>query len=476
MPSFAQKKKGGGNTRNEYVVLASKDVQNDAAWMQVVDALKNKHKAEVFFYEKAPRENLADLQRVRPRYVAIVEKPENLGRDYVIDMHHVSREVDNDIFADFLWGVITGYDADAAMKMVNNSTEPLLVKDAVATIMELNSAKWFDNYAWVDDHSRGLWGEKKGRDAKVQTAQIDPKTVLKKFTDLYGDYNPDLVVTAAHATERNLEMPFSLGNILAKNGKLYASDHYTRTTWDLKESGKRKVYFAVGNCLIGNVNNTKESMAIAWMNSGNAATMIGYVVTTWHGRNGWGGLKYWVTNPGRYTLAEAIYMNQQDFLYQQNEWYPSLIKENYNFDGNEFQIAGQKIAEAIKGQPTKDQIGFWHDRDVLAYYGDPKWEVRLQEVPGETDFTVTSKVKGKKCIITIKTNENFSLERMKGDKFKQEHVLDLPFNYFFPVRLNNPRLAAGQDWKAVVDENFLIIYNPDFKPNSTYEVVLDIDK
>ena len=476
MPSFAQKKKGGGNTRNEYVVLASKDVQNDAAWMQVVDALKNKHKAEVFFYEKAPRENLADLQRVRPRYVAIVEKPENLGRDYVIDMHHVSREVDNDIFADFLWGVITGYDADAAMKMVNNSTEPLLVKDAVATIMELNSAKWFDNYAWVDDHSRGLWGEKKGRDAKVQTAQIDPKTVLKKFTDLYGDYNPDLVVTAAHATERNLEMPFSVGNILAKNGKLYASDHYTRTTWDLKESGKRKVYFAVGNCLIGNVNNTKESMAIAWMNSGNAATMIGYVVTTWHGRNGWGGLKYWVTNPGRYTLAEAIYMNQQDFLYQQNEWYPSLIKENYNFDGNEFQIAGQKIAEAIKGQPTKDQIGFWHDRDVLAYYGDPKWEVRLQEVPGETDFTVTSKVKGKKCIITIKTNENFSLERMKGDKFKQEHVLDLPFNYFFPVRLNNPRLAAGQDWKAVVDENFLIIYNPDFKPNSTYEVVLDIDK
>ncbi len=476
MPSFAQKKKGGGNTRNEYVVLASKDVQNDAAWMQVVDALKNKHKAEVFFYEKAPRENLADLQRVRPRYVAIVEKPENLGRDYVIDMHHVSREVDNDIFADFLWGVITGYDADAAMKMVNNSTEPLLVKDAVATIMELNSAKWFDNYAWVDDHSRGLWGEKKGRDAKVQTAQIDPKTVLKKFTDLYGEYNPDLVVTAAHATERNLEMPFSLGNILAKNGKLYASDHYTRTTWDLKESGKRKVYFAVGNCLIGNVNNTKESMAIAWMNSGNVATMIGYVVTTWHGRNGWGGLKYWVTNPGRYTLAEAIYMNQQDFLYQQNEWYPSLIKENYNFDGNEFQIAGQKIAEAIKGQPTKDQIGFWHDRDVLAYYGDPKWEVRLQEVPGETDFTVTSKVKGKKCIITIKTNENFSLERMKGDKFKQEHVLDLPFNYFFPVRLNNPRLAAGQDWKAVVDENFLIIYNPDFKPNSTYEVVLDIDK
>ena len=101
MSSFAQKKKTG-RVGNEYVVLASKAVQQDAAWMQVVNALKEKHGAEVFFYEKAPRENLGDLQRVKPRYVAIVEKPENLNRDYVIDMHHVSREVDEDIFADFL--------------------------------------------------------------------------------------------------------------------------------------------------------------------------------------------------------------------------------------------------------------------------------------------------------------------------------------------------------------------------------------
>lgn len=60
------KKKAHGNARNEYVVLASKDVQQDVAWMQVVNALKEKHGAEIFFYEKAPRENLADLQRVKP--------------------------------------------------------------------------------------------------------------------------------------------------------------------------------------------------------------------------------------------------------------------------------------------------------------------------------------------------------------------------------------------------------------------------
>ena len=465
-----------GVVEDNYVVLASGAVQQDAEWMKVAETLSQKHDADLVFYDKAPREVLAQLQKLSPRYVAIVDKPENLNKDFVIDMHHVSREVDEDIYADFMWGMITGYDAAAAMKMLDNSTEPLLIKDAVATITELKSAKWFDRYAWVDDHSRGLWGQKQSKDAQVESDSIDMKEILKKFTDLYEAYDPDLVVTAAHATQRNLEMPFSLGNLRPKDGKLYADDRFTQTQWDLKESGKRRVYFAVGNCLIGDVNNTKESMAIAWMNGSNAATMIGYVVTTWHGRNGWGGLKYWVTNPDRYTLAEAVYMNQQDFLHQQHQWIPMLIKENYpSYGRDEFRLARQRMREVKGDDFDMETIGFWHDRDVLAYYGDPKWEVRLQAVEAEKDYTVTSEVKGGKCIVTVTTADNFNLERMKGDKFKQEHVLDLPFSYFFPKRLKNPKLAEGQQWDAAVDENFLFVYNADFEPNKTYEIVIDLN-
>ena len=349
----------------------------------------------------------------------------------------------------------------------------------------------------MGDHTQGMWGEKKSAQDTVVTYQlpqvptkmlsrnrkggfdtvmmprVNPVDEMQTFYNLYATYNPDLVVTAAHATERNLEMPFSLGNIKAKDGQLYMD--FPNDPQNMKESGKRKVYFAVGNCLIGNVNNTKESMAIAWMNSGNAATMIGYVVTTWHGRNGWGGLKYWLTNPGRYSLAEAIYMNQQDLMYQLNEWDPKLVTLAYPYTEEEFQEAPRLIQETIGVEPTHDQIGFVHDRDVLAYYGDPKWNVRLQEIAEENDYTVNTSVQGNKCTVTIQTKENFSLERMKGDRFKQEHVLDLPFSYFFPQRLNNPRLSAGQDWKAAVDENFLLIYNADFKPGQTYTVELDID-
>lgn len=483
---------------NEYVVIAGKGVAGDSAWNQVAEVLCAKHQAVLLSYKEQLEEVMPQLRQVSPRYVAIVEKPENLNRDYVIHLNQLSRQVDGDIYADFLWGIITGYDAPAARKMVDNSTEPFVIKNAVASIMELHSGKWFDRYAWVDDHTQGLWGEKKSKDDSIVTYQlpmkpmkmmrrypdgktevftmdrVEPDAEMQVFYDIYAQYEPDLVVTAAHATENNLEMPFSLGNIKAKDGELYMD--FEGNPQKLKESGKRKVYLPIGNCLIANVNNTKNSMAIAWMNSGNAAAMAGYVVTTWNGRNGWGGLKYWLTTPGRYSLAEAFYMNQQDFLNQLNDWSPRLATLSYPYDAEDEFTAGMRIIQDSTGiQATQEQLGFLHDRDVLAYYGDPKWDVRLQEIPGETDFTVASEVKGKKCIVTITTKENFSLERLKGDHFKEEHVLDLPFSYFFPERLKNPRLAAGQHWKAAVDENFLLVYNADFQPNGTYTVELDID-
>ena len=469
---------------NNYVVAMSRVVSEDQAWAEVAEALRLKHSADVVVYESSPCELLDTLRSLKPRYVAIVEKPENIGRDYVIDFHHTSRNIDEDIYADFMWGIITGYDAEAAMRMVENSTEPLLIKDAVATIMELNSAKWFDNYAWVDDHTKGLWGEKRGRDAEIKSDTVAPEQVLRKFTDLYAEFDPDLIVTAAHATQKNLEMPYSLGNLKPRDGKLYAEDKFTQEEWDLHDSGKRRVYTAVGNCLIGDMNNTKESMAAAWLSGSNAATMIGYVVTTWHGRNGWGALKYWVTNPSRYTLAEATFINQQDFLHQQNEWYPQLIDEKYCYEGKfreELTAAANRLSEVLgcevdlDSAEDWDMVGFWHDRDVLVYYGDPKWQINLQSVAGDEDYSITSFMRDGRYVVKVVTGENFSLEKMRGDKFKQEHVLDLPFSYIFPARLSSPRLAEGQEWKVALDENFVLVYNAEFEPNSTYEIIIDVE-
>lgn len=483
---------GGKKTLpNDYLVVAQESIGTDAEWQKVTETLSTKHNAQIVYFKNSPREALPEIGRLNPRYVAFVDKPENIGRDYIMDLNRMSRTIDGDVYADYLWGVITGYDAADALKMVNNSTEPLLVKNAVVNIMEMNSGKWFDRFGFVDDHTRGLWGEKDGFSTPVKNDTIEPELFMAKFLQLIDKYDPDLIVTAAHAAETRLEMPFSYASLIPIDGKLHTDYYYqrpgqpvrewhdfdgSRDTVPIPESGKRKVYFAVGNCLIGNVNNTNQSMAIAWMNGSNAATMIGYVVTTWHGRNGWGGLKYWITNPGRYSLAEAIYMNQQDFMHQQSQWAPGVKDIEYPFDStrNARRILQEQLREMGVERVTNDHIGFIHDRDVLAYYGDPKWDVRLQEVPGETDYTVTSKVKGNKYIVTLETHDDFSLERMVGDKWKEEHVLDIPFSYFFPERLVNPSMAEGQPWNAAVSENFLLVYDPAFEPGQTYEFVIDL--
>ena len=123
-------------------------------------------------------------------------------------------------------------------------------------------------------------------------------------------------------------------------------------------------------------------------------------------------------------------------------WSRDFNKVNYPYAVHEvlFRKSLNDAAEVISvgtgiNQPTKDQVGFLYDRDVLAYYGDPKWDVRLQQVVGEQDYMVDYKMTKKKCTITIRTTKDFDLNRVLGANLKQEHVKKLPFSCFFPRRL-----------------------------------------
>ena len=500
------------NTMSDpYAVLAPSSFTTDsAAWENVVTSLQERHGAKVLRFANTPMDLEAELKALNPRYVAIVDVPENIGRDYVIALNQMSRRMDNDPYADFLWGIVTGRNAAAAQRMLDHSATPMEIHTGVGTIKELEEAKWFDTYAFVDDHEVGMCGEKKLGEDSLTHRKITYKTnmngvkeriqkmvekkfgkdvpdVLRQFLEYYEGYEPDLLVTASHATERNLEMPGSVGNLHCRDGRIFVDYPTAFEHRFVKDRDSRMVYLPIGNCLIGNMNNTPNSMAAAWMDSQQAATFVGYVVTTWYGRNGWGGLKYLITNPGRYSVPEAFYMNQQDMMAQIAEWNDSLTVKPFDYDTAYFKVLTPEIERlAAPKQLSKDEtyfwLGFWHDRDVLAYYGDPKWDVRMQEVPGETDFTVTSEFQplsadeastagaSRKCVLTVKTSPDFSLRRMQGDGFKEEHVLDLPFSYFFPQRLSNPRLPKGESRHIVVDENFLLLYDPAFEPGQTYTI------
>lgn len=465
-------------------VLVSSNVQEDKEWNKVALDVQSRHHADIFYFQNHPEDCEQQLKEKFPRYVIIVDKPQNINDDYIVKLNKLSRRIDNDVYADFLWGILTGYNAASVARMEENSQKPLVIHDCVSDIMELNSAKWFDNYAWVDDHTKGLAGEKHGFKSPVKTYQFDFDKELDIFATFFKDINPDLFVTATHANYDQLTVPF-----MPTRNSMFVSDsgyvwmqHNGKKTGKVPFTGKRNVYFPVGNCLIAGMNKNPNSMPPAWINHANSTAMVGYVVPTWYGRNGWGGLKYWLTNSGRYTLPEAIYLNQQDMLDTMKDWDENFSSIDYPFHRTEQELKEDTALsdfslamKRIKNSTSIDRInthhlGFLYDRDVLAYYGDPLWDVRLQTLKNEQDYKVDIARKKGEVVLTITTKENFSLTRLKGDHFKEEHVLDLPFSYFFPQRLKNPRMADPSAWNYTLDENFLLIKNPSFKPQSTYKI------
>ena len=136
-------------------------------------------------------------------------------------------------------------------------------------------------------------------------------------------------------------------------------------------------------------------------------------------------------------------------------------------------------------QEMLDKFSYLYERDIMVYYGDPAWNVRVKDLSDDQPYIITSKVRGKKCIVTIKTTASFSWERLGGEiraeySFGDRHcaVGYLPICYFFPQRLHKPQVARKQKQQLdiVVNKDFLFVYDAYWEPNKTYQIILDLGK
>lgn len=495
---FAGNRKGEKTKECEYVVIASRLVEQDKAWREVVEALQSQHEADVVYYVEQPAETLEVLQRLRPRYVAVVEKPERITRDYISGLHILSRKVTPSIYADFIWGIITGFDANMAMKMVNNAKEPLEIKKGliVQCHVELQDADW-EQMGYI---SVGKSGLKTRREDTLAVERWETAKQVEMFERYYRKLNPEFVLFESYAPPYHLSMPDNASvpeRIYAQDGafrhveeevKIEGNRISRRDASDkeLDWAGDRKVYIAAG--LYGcDVDKPDKSCALAWMGSPNVTSMVGYTTNQiWLGQAVWGGLKFWHATPGRYTMAEAYFLGQQHILHTLQCFSPGLLTASYNVNWDnrkDWSTILEKMKEVSGKELTnRDIIGFWQERDLLAYFGDPKWDVRFS--PEEETYTVKTVRKGKKYIITLTTKENFQVDHLEGTYmrvFDNEipsnpvTVGKIPFAIIFPERLNNPRWVSKQDWNVALSDNMLLVYDAWFEPGKTYKLVLQVD-
>lgn len=485
---FALQPKGG----IDYVVLVSKSVQQDVEWQPVVDELVQRHQAVVLSFENRISEQKVKLSELAPRYVAIVEKSEQLNRDFIIDLNRTSRTIDEDIYPDFLWGIITGYDGAAALDLVRNAEIKQEVGSALlSNVADFEKNPYFEKLAFTNDDQQ--WGVKSnGQDTLVLSPKWQtPERLTENYLNWYQKNDPEFLMFRPTTLQNSLNFVTNskngVGRAFPNKGQLSLCNK------PLTLGGTAKVCLVEG--LLANTFGTNENVMTALMKQANVTALLGCWDFSTHMRSVWGTLKYWITIPGNVTLSQAHYINQLEIIDKLNKWHPEFLDETYPYCDtiSKMVLHFYHSQDPVRKRVTElmgdldhyvDISGFIRERDVIIYYGDPKWDVTVKDWNQRIPYTIDYVIKGRKCIVTVKTTSEYSWEAVCGDLRKDYDVFreggtigPLPLYGFFPQRLKNPRFAKqNTEWEGVIDENIFMITNAYFEPNQTYKIVLNIDK
>ncbi|MBR5194871.1 MAG: insulinase family protein [Akkermansia sp.] len=410
-----------------YTIITSATTMADPEWAAVVSNLANKHEGAVICPLQELTENsiAAALRRNQARYAACVLRPQEIGRVLVNNLHRAARRVDDDVWGDCIWGIITGHTAEDAMRIAK-ADEPLTIKRLLAsTNLDHNR---FEHSCCITDWTNAPVREQSGYTEPTTTTypvgEQDP--LLDIFTDQLATQKPQFVVSSSHATPFNLEMPFSRGLIFSYNNRFHKLPGHQFSQMgsaigeamggqeagiaamaDKKEAvepdGETRVWLAAGNCLFGNANHSQNSMCVTALSAYTCNQVVGYTVPSWYGEGGWGTLGTFFGNTSGTSLAEAWFLNNQFLLNRTQQLNPKLL--NVQFNGSEFspgEFIPQFMRQDIRPEQNqvKDMFGLVHDRDVVAFFGDPAWRAQLDEShaqapysiawEGEKSFTITA--------------------------------------------------------------------------------------
>jgi len=330
-----------------YVVAADRSA-GSSDWSKVVDALKRKHKAKVVQYDgRADLSRLlAELKKTRPRYVCFVARPESVGRDFVKAAHEAMRQIDDDPYGDAIWGVVTGYDAQDALRLVNAPLERTIRSYATSMGGPQTLDCWDSGFASDERTADNFWLKKPGgANEKIPT----DGNIAKSLSDAFNAMPVDYFMTSGHASERDWQIVYNQDRgklVHTKDAGLQFVEPGGKARHDLK-SASLKVYLGAGNCLIGNIDR-RDCMAVAWMHTAGVEQFCGYTVPSWYGFMGWGVAGLF--GQGRYSLAEARYLENERLVWAR-----------------------------MRSHPASEDEGLDYDRDVFAYYGDPAQRIMFPE-------------------------------------------------------------------------------------------------
>jgi zinc protease len=423
-----------------YAVVVSDVTNNTSGWDEVVDSLMQRHNGVVFTWQDSVGEVKDALSAYRPDYVAFVARAVIDLDSYFVDrIWDLLRDLDGDAYGDAIWGIVTGYDDGDAMRIVQNQS--LQMK----TVLGGTNCIWD---SWCYQSISTFEGQYNRIRFKIPDTSLiidticpprcpdDRCTLLVNYLNNgcndtilgYGVQGPvDYFITSGHGNTDTWQLHYPTpdleGFFKSFAGQLYGDPH-TGADRNINSSNA-KVYNAMGNCLIGNPNGM-NNMPYAWLHTGGAIAMTGYMPTTVYGYMLWGLGSLLQMAQDRYTYAEAFFINNQELIF-----------------------------DRINGTPGTDSVGLDYDRNACCYYGDPAADIRLyawrdpwwdqgvELYPGSDRDTI---------MFWIEANYDSVDPGFSGTSGRRH-----PFA-FLPNRYDSIEVIDMNCYDAVITDNFVLMY------------------
>ncbi len=386
-----------------YAVIINKTAYDDAGWKAVADSLVKKHNrsgiAQLFTWSSSVTDCKSDLSTFKPDYIGYIARPvTDCKASFVAAVSKLSRNLDEDPYGDAVWGIITGYEANDALRAISESLTVKTLLSASGNLSYEPPLQRFyqaigmtcDSYTKTDylfpAKSGKIYTEEKRPEGerdriKLVAKWLNAATVNIEVAGQGTITGPiDCIITGGHGNVNLWQCHYpdagSEGYMQSSGGKLYGAPAAGSSI--AINAPTPKILWCASNCLMGNPN-SKDNVVYAAFHTGHAVQMFGFVNNASSGDEfmAWGVYDRVTKFAGKYTLAEGFFLS-----------------------GNNAQFEIKHPSGQMTGLP----IGSFMDSTV--FYGDPAANVVFHDVgdsarsyktdlsfaangSGSTDFTFT---------------------------------------------------------------------------------------
>jgi len=418
--------------QKSYAIIMQKDTYKKNEWQQVAQTLRQKYNADLILYQNNIQETKNTLKKIMPNYICFIVEPQQANRNQVVAIHRLTRQLDNDIYTDSAWGILTGYTPTDALNLAKTN-KPLFIKRFLSGTKAANLDIF--EQAILFDESKPRAGKIKQPNKKT-TNKTFPADSAKSIADAFHTLKPQLFLTSGHGFPEGWQIGYNYtdGFLISKKGKLYAQD--TKKKLYPINSPNPKIFMPVGNCLIGQIR-SPDAFTLAMIHSCGVKQMFGYTVPTFFGYMGWGMCSYFFDMP-HYSLSESFFANQQALLRELDNKYPKLTNKTFKqFDMPTINPIIRKYYPI-----THESLGLFWDRDAVAFYGDPAW--RAEHYKTNTPWSYKLTKKHQLYTLTITTNQDGTWTNR-------------PLIIFLPHRIKNAQINQGEELMPTITDNFIIL-------------------